>query len=107
MYPSLPYADTKHSTVSSQALTLLNSDFVTSQAEAFAARLMRDGPADATGSAVLYAFSRPATTREQELFSAFLTKQTARHGGGVRAKERAVADLCQMLFGANEFCYVD
>jgi hypothetical protein len=94
------------STVSSQALTLLNSDFVTAQAEAFAARL-RQHPMDQFGQAVLRAFSRPATAKEKEVLAAFLVKQAERYGGGVGAKERALADLCQMLLSANEFAYVD
>jgi hypothetical protein len=95
------------STVSSQALTLLNSDFVTAQAEVLAARLLRDHPADPAAAAVLRVFSRPATEREKALLSAFLLEQAERHGGGVGAKQKALADLCHMLLGANELCYVD
>jgi hypothetical protein len=95
------------STVSSQALTLLNSDFVTSQAEAFAVRLLREHPDDVVNQAALRAFSRRPNEREQALMSNFLTQQTQRHGGGVGAKERALADLCHMLMNANEFAYVD
>jgi hypothetical protein len=94
------------STVSSQALTLLNSDFTTSRAAAFAARLLRDHATDLVGQALLRAFSRPAMAREREVLAAFLTRQADRHGGA-DAKRRALADLCQMLLSANEFAYVD
>ncbi len=91
------------STVVSQALVLLNSDFLTAQGEALAARLQADNPA---GEAVQLAFGRPATPRERGLLNDFLTKQTARYGGP-DARRRALADLCQMLLSANEFVYVD
>ncbi len=83
------------STVSSQALTLLNSDFVSERAEALAARALREASADPAGRALLLAFGRPATARERELFAAFL------------ARRGALAYLCHMLLGANEFAYVD
>jgi hypothetical protein len=94
------------STVSSQALTLLNSDFVTAQAEALAARLLREEAADPAAAAVLRVFARPATARERALLSEFLVKQTERHGGAGPC-QRALADLCHMLLGANEMSYVD
>ncbi len=77
------------STVSSQALTLLNSDFVAGQAATFAAQLLRDHPSDVVGQAILQAFSRPATEREKTLLSDFLTKQFTRYGGGTAAREGA------------------
>jgi hypothetical protein len=95
------------STVSSQALTLLNSDFVAAEAEAFAARLRRDRPEDVVGQAALEAFSRPASEGEKVLLARFLEQQTQRHGNGVGAREKALADLCHMLMSANEFAYVD
>jgi hypothetical protein len=95
------------STVSSQALTLLNSDFVAAEAEAFAARLLHDHPGDVVGQAVLEAFSRPASEGEKVLLLNFLEQQKRRHGSGVGAREKALADLCHMLMSANEFAYVD
>ena len=47
------------STAASQALTLLNSDFMTRQADAFAGRVMKEKPDDPAGYAVLTAFGRP------------------------------------------------
>jgi hypothetical protein len=92
------------STVSAQALALLNSDFTAAQAESFAARLARDHPEDLVEQAVRRAFSRPATTREKQLLAEFLTNQAIRHGRP-DAKSKALADLCQMLMSANEFAY--
>ena len=71
------------STVSSQALSLLNSEFLIRQAEAFAARVLREEPRDPAGHAVRLAFGRPATAAERALFRAYLAEQ-----GGPRAAGR-------------------
>ena len=107
------------STVSSQALTLLNSDFMVRQAEAMAERVLKEQPADAVGYAVRLAFGRPVSDRERLRLAAVLDDQAVRRGeargGGVVAtadrwnepRKRALADLCHMLLTANEFVYVD
>ncbi len=108
------------STVSSQALTLLNSDFLVQQGEAMADRALRDNAADPVGQAVRLAFGRPATEKEKERLKAFLDAQAVRREGALtggraqatveqrqQARRRALADLCQMLLSANEFAYVD
>jgi hypothetical protein len=99
------------STVSSQALTLLNSDFLVRQADSFAARVEREQPSDPAAHAVFLAFGRPATAAEKQALQGFLQAQAARHAAAApdktEADRRALADLCHMLFGANEFEYVD
>jgi hypothetical protein len=95
------------STVSSQALTLLNSDFMTGQAAALAARALREAPADPAPRALELALGRPASAKEKALFADFLAKQAAGHGTGAEAGRRALADLCHMLLSANEFAYLD
>jgi hypothetical protein len=100
------------STVSSQALTLLNSDFLVRQADAFAARVLAERPSDPAGYAVLVAFGRPATEKDRVRLTAFVEAQTGRHlqavpGQPQEARKRALADLCHMLLSANEFAYVD
>src|SRR5260370_38914687 len=95
------------STVSSQALTLLNSEFMTRQADAFAARVLRETPDDAVGYALLLAFGRRPTERERAMLTAFVKEQAATHAGTADAERRALADLCQMLLSANEFVYID
>jgi hypothetical protein len=106
-----------NSTVSSQALNLLNSDFLVQEAEALAARAQREKPADPAGHAFLIAFGRPPTRAEQSRLAAFLDAQGARHGDRPQekspaadaptARQHALADLCHMLLSANEFVYVD
>ncbi|HZY88944.1 MAG TPA: DUF1553 domain-containing protein, partial [Gemmataceae bacterium] len=92
------------STVSSQALTLLNSRFMDGQADAFAARVLRERPDAPAAHALRLTFGRPATAAEEAALGAFLARQAARHGGDRR---RSLADLCHMLLSANEFAYVD
>jgi len=108
------------STVASQALTLLNSDFMVKQAEVFAARVLKENAARPAAYAVLLVFGRPATETELGRLNAFLESQSERHlkaitGDNSKAAEaqatgarrRALADLCHMLLSANEFAYVD
>jgi Protein of unknown function (DUF1553) len=104
------------STIASQALTLLNSEFMQRQASQFADRVLKEAGANPAGHAVLLAFGRPATAKEDTLFRAFLEQQTRTHLQGKvtptpteqsNALRLAVADLCHMLLSANEFAYVD
>ena len=97
------------STVASQALTLLNSDFMTTKANAFADRVLKEDAKDPAKRAILLAFGRSATDKETALFAKFLDQQTQQHAKTqpAEARRRAVADLCHMLLSANEFAYVD
>jgi hypothetical protein len=107
------------STVSTQALTLLNSDAMTRAASAFAGRVEVEGANDPVGRAVLTAFSREGGPAEQELLSEFFDAQIKlyleQHVEADRAKtavvadarHKAMADLCHMLMSSNEFVYVD
>lgn len=107
------------STVSTQALTLLNSDAMARAAAAFASRVHAEQPDDPVGRAVLTAFSREASSTDRKFLSNFLDSQTSRylneHAEPIRqkseviaaARQKALADLCHMLMSANEFVYVD
>ena len=99
------------STVASQALAQLNSDFLEGQAAACADRVLRENPADPAGYALLVAFGRPATDPERARLSAFLDTQTQNYGSAAaqqpEARRKALADLCHILLSANEFLYVD
>jgi len=98
------------STVSLQALTLMNSDSMTRSADAFADRVLRQRPEDPVAAAVELAFSRVISPEEKRVFAEFLQRQTARYAAAdaqVPARQRALSDLCHMLFSANEFAYVD
>jgi len=107
------------STVSTQALTLLNSDPMVRAAKAFAKRVLAEQPTDPLGHAILLAFSRPGTDEERKVLSQFLDEQAERyltsHSGeeqqnpeiNKESKQLALTDLCHMLLSANEFAYID
>ena len=98
-----------NSTVASQALALLNSDFLVQQADALAGRVLKDKPGDAVDEALHWAYGRPATQREKTVLAGFVKEQAKRYASvdQASASRKALADLCQMLLSANEFVYVD
>jgi len=86
------------STVSTQALYLMNDPFVRRQAGLFAARLAAAGDDDARlRLAYTLALARLPTTTESAAALRFV-----RAGG-----EAGWTDLCHVLFTLNEFAYVD
>lgn len=107
------------STVSTQALALLNGDTITRAATAFAERVtseQSDGPVE---WAVLTAYGRPTTKDEHDLLTQFFEAQkaqylveTAEADRGkpetlAAAEKKARIDLCHMLMSSNEFVYLD
>jgi hypothetical protein len=99
------------STVSTQSLTLLNSDDSIAYAQAFADRALKEAPEASGDFAALAAWSRSATAEELTTFETFVTEQQARYafqGDDIEAARRnAMTDLCHMLIAANEFVYID
>ena len=99
------------STVSTQALTLLNSETVVGYAQAFADRVLKEAPDSPVARAVLLTYAREPTPEELAEFSSFLSQQQARYASSGEVPEavakKALADLCQMLLASNEFVYVD
>jgi len=84
------------STVPTQALTLLNDEFVLRQAKLFADRVKEAAPDDAAKQVDLayrIALSRPPRAEEAGLAADFL-------------KTRSLADFTHVLFNLNEFLYV-
>jgi hypothetical protein len=100
-------------TVPTQALTLLNNEFVLVQARHFAERAAREAAGDAARQiAQLYriGLSRAPTPKELENHLAFFGKQLEYHR--VRAPEggpelAALTDLAHVLLNANEFVYIN
>jgi hypothetical protein len=84
------------STVPTQALTLMNDDFVLKQALLFANRVEEAAHGDMTAEVELayqLALSRPPEAKEKQLAIEFL-------------KTRKLVDLTDVLFNLNEFLYV-
>lgn len=101
-------------TVATQGLAMLNDGFVRLRAEEFADRL----PANGSDTAALVrqsyelAFGRAPTVNEIQAGVEFINSQTrSRHArAGVltdKSRRLALADYCQVLFGLNEFIYIE
>jgi cytochrome c553 len=103
-------------TVAPQALALLNDPFIRTRAGDFANRLLREAggdPAAVIDRAYHLAFSRPPTAPERDAGVKFLAQQNqARSARDPKQapdeiRRQALTDYCQVLFGLNEFIYVD
>ena len=99
------------STVSTQALTLLNSDAAVAYSLAFADRALRESAESPVHFTALAALSREPTAEELKIYHEFITQQQGRHvARGAQpdaARRLALADLCHMLLASNEFVYLD
>ena len=92
------------STSATQALALMNGDFITAQAKHFAARVGREAePAGQVRHAFRLAMGRQPSGDEADLLESFLERQRRQYD----EPTKALADLCQVLLGANEFIYLD
>ena len=84
------------STVPTQALTLMNNEFVLNQAELFAARLEHEAPGDVDRQVELayrIALTRPPTEDEAEVAKALVGEQS-------------LVDLAHVMMNLNEFLYL-
>ncbi|MCA1685917.1 MAG: DUF1553 domain-containing protein [Planctomycetia bacterium] len=101
------------STVSLQALYLLNNPFVHDQSRRFAVRLLaaESDPSARLRLAYLRAFGRPETGAERRRAGEFLSRYArglADEGiADDRREAEAWAGLARALFASNEFLYVD
>jgi len=89
-------------TVSPQALTLFNGEFINQQARHLVDRLEREAgtdPAKQIDLAYRLALCRPATTNEIAKLTEFLAKA----GNGRQAREQ----LARVILNLNEFVYPD
>ena len=101
------------STVPTQALTMLNNEFMLIQADHFAKRVFKQAGSDATAEArTIYeiAFSREPTSKEIASNVAFLSKQRE-HAASAGANEQAASlaaltDLAHVALNVNEFVYI-
>ncbi len=105
-----------NTTVAPQALALLNDPFVRLRAEELARRAANEAGGDLDAQirrAFVLSLARELAPEELEELRRFVTGQSAsrRERGTPAAEEAALhaamTDLCQTLFGLNEFIYVD
>jgi hypothetical protein len=101
-------------TVPTQALTLLNNEFVLLQARYFAERVAREAgskPGGQIGQLYRIALSRQPTANELDSNLGFFEKQRAYHAGRGEAPENAalaaLTDLADVVLNANEFVYLN
>jgi hypothetical protein len=100
------------STVSPQALALLNNEFVLQQSQYFAERVKREAGADLRAQisrAFQIALSRRPSVKETQWATEFIASQTEgyRQRNQEKPDEAALRDFCHALINLNEFLYVD
>jgi hypothetical protein len=112
--PSLMSGQRDITTVPSQALYLMNSDFIIKSSEAMARHLAQDlnlrGPK--LGSAAFYyAYGRPPTSEEGRKTAAYFERfiDTAKQSGMAedKARQLALTTFCQSLLSSAEFRYLN
>ena len=94
---NVSYGARNVSTVPTQALTLMNNEFVTRQAALFADRVKKmagDNPAQQVDAAYRLALTRPATERELIAGRDFIRRQS-------------LVDFANVLLNLNEFLYTE
>jgi hypothetical protein len=106
----VPIAVRSTTTVAPQSLFLMNNPQVRTWAEGFADRV--DSPTDgsmpdAVCSAYRIALGREPDGTELSAALAFLDRQAALHADDPEARRTALADLCQVIFGLNEFLFIE
>jgi hypothetical protein len=106
------------STIATQALTLLNGEFLNEQSRHLAVRVQSEAGPD-RGAQVCRAYrlalARDPTPEEQSAAALFLDRQAAQVAAEDRqsgkeprdAAQTALQALCLVLFNLNEFAYID
>jgi hypothetical protein len=98
------------STAPTQALTLLNNDFVVEQSKAFAERVLRvAGPEQQAQvrAAFRIGLSREPTPKESEDNVAFLNRRMTAQAKSESPALEALTDLCDIILNLNEFLYIN
>ncbi|MEZ6061400.1 MAG: PSD1 and planctomycete cytochrome C domain-containing protein [Planctomycetaceae bacterium] len=104
---TLPCGQRDVTTVPTQALAMLNNDFVHARSRALAARVQTAAPDDLgeqITAAWRFVLGRAPDDDERRLAMQHLTSQTSRHS---LSEQQALASLCHVLLNSNEFLYVD
>ena len=103
--PSIIVGRRETTTVPTQALFLLNSEFVTDQSGAMAKRVLKVESGKArVNFAFQLAFARPATPEEQSRTHAFLAECNTE---GKDSELKSWTTICQALLASAEFRYLN
>jgi hypothetical protein len=96
--------------VPTQALTLLNGEFVNQQARYFAERLVKEAGPEASNQidlAFRLALARPARSEERDYLLAFLQAEKGTAPVGSPPAMEALVQMCRVILNMNEFVYPD
>jgi hypothetical protein len=95
------------STVPSQALTLMNNEFVIKQAARWADSMQSAATDDASRIRLMFttAYGRPVEPAEMERALKFLDGQTKKYSEA-DARFRSWADLAHVIFNSKEFIFI-
>jgi hypothetical protein len=110
--PLVSVGNRPSTTIAPQALALLNSPQIRDYTHAFARQLLAiymESPTAAVKQGYLQAIARVPDDEELRSSLGFLAAQKKSYADGdlSNATELALTDLCQVLFGLNEFVYVE
>jgi hypothetical protein len=98
------------STAPTQALTLLNNDFIVEQSKAFAQRVLKlAGPEQEQQVRVAFriGLSREPSPKELAENIGFLNRQMAAQAKAASPSLEALTDLCDIILNLNEFVYIN
>ena len=93
-------------TIAPQALLFMNNDQVVKWSAALAGQVESASTDAAIRKIYLRALAREPTASEQEACRTFVEAQLASYGERKDRRQLALADLCQVVFGLNEFIYL-
>lgn len=102
------------STVATQSLALLNSEFIRQQSEAFAKRVLTTAGKEADNSTLIkkaweLALSCQPSSTEMQVLQNYMQLQLKEYEARkVKSpRQEALTSLCHVLFGTNQFLYVE
>ncbi len=105
--PSTTVGRRSVSTVPSQALMLMNNEFVASEAAKWATRALSERNTTVRlDNMFLRAYGRLPDSTDRPQISEFLGQQAARYPGATAEDPRVWADLAHVIFNSKEFIFV-
>jgi hypothetical protein len=104
--PSTTVGRRSVSTVPSQALMLMNNEFVAAEASKWATRALSENKSTRLGNMFLRAYGRLPDSTDRAQISEFLGQQAARYPGATAEDPRVWADLAHVIFNSKEFIFV-
>jgi hypothetical protein len=84
----------------------MNNSEVVKWATALASKVEGEGNDEAIRQIYVRALSRLPTADELRQNLTFIEEQAASYQGAANGDQLALADLCQVIFGLNEFIYL-